>query len=209
MKTLKDAFTGAVTWFRSARFRARIAVVICAVGAFVGGLMFARNAMAQVAPPSPPASDSEINAAIAASLATVLSNPSHPTDPEGLQTSTMTVFAASRPDLAVQELQKDAAFVQAQSDAFATILHPEGVEAAIQKDPVALQARAEGLRMLTQGVGDSTVEYYKALSAKLPTPEQARQEDERLWNDPEWQRQRLAPFEAVAPNGQSPNPTGP
>jgi hypothetical protein len=182
-----------------------LTLAVCTVA---GALMLARTSLAQVASQGPSIADSELNAAIATSLTVVLSDPSHPTDPDELQACVRVVFSALYPRLEEHELQKDPAFVQAQSEAYATFLHPETVQAAVESDPVAIQQRAGALKLLGQGAAEGHEAYFKALSAKLPTAQQAREADDQLWNSPEWRRQREEPLRALAPKAVI-NSTGP
>jgi hypothetical protein len=177
-----------------------LTLAACAVAS---AFMLARTSVAQGAPPSAPATDSEIDAAIAASLAVVLSDPAHPTDPDEIQACVRVVFSVLYPRLEEQELRKDPAFVQAQSEAYATFLHPETVQAAIESDPVAVQQRAEALKALGLGAAEGHAAYFQALSATLPTAEQAREADAQLWNNPEWRRQREEPVRALAPKSST------
>lgn len=165
--------------------------------AAVGGLAVVLSATAliglwigQRAPAMAAAEPDEVDLAIAATLEEVLSEPNYPKDMDTLNRVVWVRFSARYPDLAVRELRQDPAYVEAEEAAFATISNPAQVYEELMKDEDYRRQSEEGMRALTQGVGEGNAKLLEHLAQTLPSLEEAARADAALRKNPEWRRQR-------------------
>jgi hypothetical protein len=91
--------------------------------------------MAPRAPAGPVARSTDLDLAMKATLAVVLTNAACPQDPQALQDFVAGSFVLLWPDLLERESRKDPAFVKAEEAAFSTFLHPDATFQALMADP--------------------------------------------------------------------------